>query len=750
MPEPCKGAGKGVKIMKNGWLRGALALIIALTLALPSAWAEVAEEADPVLAESVEDAEELGEIDLYDPSVYAEEVPADDYAGATPVPEPTGAPEETPTEDAAEASEETQTGEAAEVPEETPAPEIGETAEPTPETTAVPEATAEAELIAPKATQTPKALAFPKKSLKLGRGERLLWTARTPDGTEVTGVKYVSSKPSVVEVDAKGNLHARKKGAAKITATAANGVKCACKVKVVKAPSKVRLSTKKLTLCVDQARKLKVKLPSKTASTIIWTSSNPGVVTVDAAGNAKGVAAGTAVITAKTFNGKKARCAVTVLNGRAPTTLTLPSKTITMGIKEKLRLEPKVGQGEATLFTYSSSRKRVAAVSKGGMVTAKRKGTAKITVKTHNGLKVRLTVKVVKAPSKVTLSKTSLNMAVGETVTLKAALPSGTSSDITWKSSDETVAAVDGKGNVLGLNPGTARVTASTFNGKSASCDVTVTQAQSTPVVSQTRPSNAQMAANIANDKSLGKKRTATAQVIEFMLNNGYEPAFVAGFCANAYNEGQFGLFESSKYVANYQKRPRYFCYLDGGEYYTLKDGKYVLTAVYLSPEEIKTYTGPAEARQRFGPEKYYWNKWSGKYVWEINLDELYALLKQLSAGGWKGKFGVGITQWTGGRVSNLIKRYRKYATPGSTTITPEQAAKAEMEMILWDLKGDYKKVYDAWKKENAAALDCVESARSAGSIVCLKYAIPANKEQSAITRGKRAAKFYKIMMGIK
>ena len=70
--------------------------------------------------------------------------------------------------------------------------------------------------------------------------------------------------------------------------------------------------------------------------------------------------------------------------------------------------------------------------------------------------------------------------------------------------------------------------------------------------------------------------------------------------------------------------------------------------------------------------------------------------------------------------------------------------------MVLYDLKGDYKKVYDTWKKQNAGALNTVESARSAGSIVTLKYAIPANKEQSAIKRGNRAASFYKIMTGTK
>ena len=774
--------------MKNMWLRRGFALMLALALALPmAAWAEEAETGESeeiaVYAEAVEEIAELGDIDLYDPSIYTEEAGTDglEVSEFEAVPEVTGIPGAEGVPGFEETAETEEIPEPSETTEATADPEPSETLEATaepeasaipeavaePEATAIPEATVEPEVTAaPEATaipevtvlaaaetvaakapvSAPKAMSFPKKSLKMGRGERVGMAVRTPDGAPVTGVKYVSSKPRVVEVDANGTLRARKKGSAKITATAGNGVKCTMKVKVLKAPRKVKLTKKSLEVCIGEAGKLKTKLPAKTASSITWTSSNPGVATVDAVGNVKGVAAGTAVITAATFNGKKAKCTVKVLNGRAPSRLTFDSNTIYMAPKTQLQLRPHLGEGETTRYTFTTDKKKVAAVNGSGLVTAKKKGTARIVVKTHNGLKYRLFIKVVKAPGSVKLSSNTLTLIAGHGASLKATLPSGTSSSITWKSANAAVASVDGAGNVKALGEGTTQITATTFNGKTAVCTVTVVTPTSEAA---RRQSNAQMAANIANDKSLGSKRTATAKVIEFMLNAGYEPAFVAGFCANAYNEGRFGLFESSKYVANYQKRPRYFCYLDGGDYYTLKDGKYVLTAVYLSPEEMKTYTGPAEARQRFGPEKYYWNKWSGKYIWEVNLDELYALLKQLSAGGWQGKFGVGITQWTGGRIANLIKFYRKYASPGATTVTPDQAAAAEMDMILYDLRGDYKKVYNTWKKENAGALDCVESARSAGSIVCLKYAIPVNKEQQAVTRGNRAAKFYKIMMGI-
>ena len=737
--------------MDRGWVLRGLALMIVMVLACSGALSE-APDVEPVFAEAMDAVEELDEIDLYDPSIYAEDVPEGFIIEEeTPVPEVVETPEETEIPDATEMPEETVIPEPTENPEPTETPESTETPMPSASPVPMPEATilAQPEPVAAKTVQNPTAMAFPKTAVKLGKGEKLSWAARTPDGTAVTGVSYVSSKPSVVAVDAEGNLHARKKGSAKITATAANGVTCACKVSVLKAPARVKLSGKALTLCVGETGRLKAKLPAKSASVLTWTSSDPNVATVDASGSVKGVAAGKAVVTARTFNGKQAKCAVTVLDGRTPRTLSLSSKTVCMGVRQKLQLKPILGQGEAALFSYSSSKKKVATVSKGGVVTAKKKGTAKITVRTHNGLKVKLTVKVVKAPSRVTLSSASLSMAVGQTSTLKASLPAGTSSDITWRSSDETVASVDARGNVLALNPGTARITATTFNGKSAACDVTVS-ASAAPTVSSTNPTNAQMAANLRNDKSLGSKRVAIASVAELLMNAGFEPAFAAGVCANVYSEGSYGTLESSKYVANYLKRPRYFCYLDGGDYYTLKNGKYVLTAVYLSPEEMKKYTGPAEARQRFGEEKYYWNNWSGKKVWNVDLNALQAFVDKLTEGKWQGKFGMGITQWTGGRTRKLMTLYHKHAGTGSGTITEAQVIAAENEMILSDLRGDYKKVYDGWKKENKSNLNSAAAAKSAGSWVCLKYEIPASKEQKAVTRGERAATFYKIMTGTK
>ena len=70
--------------------------------------------------------------------------------------------------------------------------------------------------------------------------------------------------------------------------------------------------------------------------------------------------------------------------------------------------------------------------------------------------------------------------------------------------------------------------------------------------------------------------------------------------------------------------------------------------------------------------------------------------------------------------------------------------------MILNDFQGDYQHVYNTWKEENPATLSSIAAARSAGSIICLKYEVPVDKETKAVRRGEKAVEIYKVMMDVK
>lgn len=83
----------------------------------------------------------------------------------------------------------------------------------------------------------------------------------------------------------------------------------------------------------------------------------------------------------------------------------------------------------------------------------------------------------------VTLNKSALSLEVGKTGQLSATvLPnSATNKSVSWSSNNEAVATVSSKGIVTAKKAGTAVITATAVNGKSASCTVTVTGGSTEP-----------------------------------------------------------------------------------------------------------------------------------------------------------------------------------------------------------------------------------------------------------------------------
>lgn len=83
----------------------------------------------------------------------------------------------------------------------------------------------------------------------------------------------------------------------------------------------------------------------------------------------------------------------------------------------------------------------------------------------------------------VTLNKATLNLEVGKTGKLTATVLPASAADksITWSSSKTDVASVSSNGTVTAKKAGTAVITATATNGKSASCTVTVTGGTTDP-----------------------------------------------------------------------------------------------------------------------------------------------------------------------------------------------------------------------------------------------------------------------------
>ena len=159
--------------------------------------------------------------------------------------------------------------------------------------------------------------------------------------------------------------------------------------------------------------------------------------------------------------------------------MTLNKTNITLGIGETFDLNSSLPNGcGAYSIKYSTNNSNIASVkSAGGLVTAKSAGITYITAKAYNGISVSCKVIVKNAPSKVNLNKTTLSLSEGGEFDLNSSLPSNTASySVKYTSSNPNVASVKSAGGIVSAkSTGTTTITATTFNGKKATCKVTVT-----------------------------------------------------------------------------------------------------------------------------------------------------------------------------------------------------------------------------------------------------------------------------------
>ena len=155
-----------------------------------------------------------------------------------------------------------------------------------------------------------------KTTLKLVRTKTYqLKATLSPSKAADRSVIWLSSNPEVAAASASGKVTAMKAGTAVITAMASNGMYRTCVVTVSPlAVSSVKLNKRSASLSLGGSVQLSAKVSPANAddAAVIWSSSNPAAVTVDENGLATAVGGGKATITARTANGKKSTCTISV------------------------------------------------------------------------------------------------------------------------------------------------------------------------------------------------------------------------------------------------------------------------------------------------------------------------------------------------------------------------------------------------------------------------------------------------------
>lgn len=258
-------------------------------------------------------------------------------------------------------------------------------------------------------------------------------------------------------------------------------------VKIESNPGKLRIGDKYT---------FKAKLDPINASSdgITWTSSDSNILSIDNNGNAVAKNKGTVKVTVKTNNGKTDSIAVTVILANTTSggikkvkTVSITSYPDEMIVGNTFQLQTKITPSlvDNNKLTYKSSDEKILTVDSNGLVTAKKKGSATVTVTSVNNKHTEVTIKVVNA--KVTLSKSSMTISEGETKEITVKIESNkqySASDLKWVTGNAIVTKVETtssgnntfKAKVYGLSKGAAWISAN-IDGEKDRSKITVNEA---------------------------------------------------------------------------------------------------------------------------------------------------------------------------------------------------------------------------------------------------------------------------------
>ena len=307
-----------------------------------------------------------------------------------------------------------------------------------------------------------------------------------PENTVDRTIKWTSSNDSVAIVDKNGDVTCIGKGSCVINATTTDGtnLSATCRVSVMPVPVRsIRLDKTSWNGFPGDTFTIHATVSPENADdkTIIWTSSDTNVATVDTEGSVNAKAIGEAIITAK-CGALTAECIIKVVESPV-TSITIDKTSVNMHVAETVQLTATILPENATNknVVWDSFNESVATVNDTGLVTAVSAGQCFVTASAGDGSNVSancvVTVKPVLIES-ILLDTPGWKGVKGDCFQIIATIAPEDATDKTliWTSSDESVASVDDTGMVTAVGVGECLITASAADGSgiSASCEVSL------------------------------------------------------------------------------------------------------------------------------------------------------------------------------------------------------------------------------------------------------------------------------------
>lgn len=290
---------------------------------------------------------------------------------------------------------------------------------------------------------------------------------------------WASDNSNVASVDQNGHVIAKNVGTANITAISTNGVIGKCKVVVNRSVTEVNIKEGDFDLAENDSVAIHYEFNegANVGTGVSFTSSDESIATIDNVGNITGIACGTAEIKVTTEEGFEDTITVTIKKGVTSFSLDKTEEEINKGTSINIGC---IFNEDAELnkeVSYISLNPLVCSVDQNGKVTGLNNGTAVIEVKTVKGLKATCTITVKTAVVEVSFLDKSLGrLDVGNYYQLTYEFNEGADdgTEVTFASSDESIATVDDEGKVFGVSAGTVTITITTRDGYTDTIEITV------------------------------------------------------------------------------------------------------------------------------------------------------------------------------------------------------------------------------------------------------------------------------------
>lgn len=308
-----------------------------------------------------------------------------------------------------------------------------------------------------------------------------LSVAFTPVNTTDKTISWSTTNSNVATVE-NGSITAVGVGTATIRATAHNGLFDDCVITVSDIlPTDISVISE-LNIRHTESETISVTfIPSNTTATsLVWTSLTPSIVTVNQSGTITGAAVGTGSVQVQTSNGITKTISVTVAPIH-PESISLNTSAVTLSVDQTQQLVAEVLPINASdkTVTWNSSAESIASVSVNGLVTAHSDGTATITASTVNGILVECEITVLPTIISVTdvvLNQKTIEIFISETASLLAeVLPIDASNKtIVWSSENTNIAIVNQSGHITPVSVGETKIIATAANGVADTCIITI------------------------------------------------------------------------------------------------------------------------------------------------------------------------------------------------------------------------------------------------------------------------------------